>query len=811
MFGLNSIRLSVRLPMIVVGLTVISMGTLSFLVYLESRRSLHESAWQMIELASYGEAEAVRSFVATVRNEVQEEAQKASTAMVVARMVDVYNRIDSDPVGYLQNLYIDTNPNPVGQKQLLDRATDISPYSSAHAQYHPALRSFNEAGGYYDTFIFDLNGNVVYSVFKERDFAQNVMTGPLASSGLGEAFRRALELPAGSVVMTDFTLYPPSAGAPASFVAAPVRDFTGDVIGVFAIQLPIDRLTGTMLEMTTLGEAGESYLVGGDGLARSVATHGDAFDVLDPLPRTAVVEASTTGEHAQVSSASVLNGEPTLAVTEPLKIPDLEWSIVSELNERKALAPLVDLRNRMIGYVLAATAIAAILGLLISRSVTSPLEALSTAMRALAARDYGREVAGRERKDEFGELAGILDGFRQELAASSAVAAAQEAAQRDQARVVNDLGIGLRRLADGDLSQDIEEAFPEEYESLRTDFNRTLDTLNEIVATVVANAGEIRVRSDAISSSSDDLSRRTETQAATLEETAAALDQLTSSVKSAASRAAEVEDVVRDARGEAEQSGAVVRDAVSAMAALKQSSDEIGQIIGVIDDIAFQTNLLALNAGVEAARAGEAGRGFAVVASEVRALAQRSSDAAKQIKTLIGGSAKQVQNGVSLVGKAGTALTTIADRVSSISSHVSEIATGSKEQSIGLAEINTGVTHLDQVTQQNAAMVEEATAASHSLQQEATALGQLVARFRLRGEDFASHREVGPAPYLSHVTEFNSELDDDWEEADSEEDQSAPSPRHVSPEDEIRSELAASRVVPQRRKAGASDGVWQDF
>ncbi|MVO18740.1 methyl-accepting chemotaxis protein, partial [Parasedimentitalea huanghaiensis] len=240
-----------------------------------------------------------------------------------------------------------------------------------------------------------------------------------------------------------------------------------------------------------------------------------------------------------------------------------------------------------------------------------------------------------------------------------------------------------------------------------------------------------------ISQASDDLSQRTESQAATLEQTAAALEEMTTSVKSASEGARSVEGIVNEAKSEAEASGTVVQNAVSAMTEIEDSARHISQIISVIDDIAFQTNLLALNAGVEAARAGEAGRGFAVVASEVRALAQRSSDAAMEIKTLIGDSSKQVEQGVDLVGKAGTALNSIVERVSHISQLVSEMAVGTSEQSTGLGEINLGVTQLDQVTQQNAAMVEEATAASHLLNTDANKLAKLVSHFNIDGNQQA--------------------------------------------------------------------------
>ncbi|WP_165354637.1 methyl-accepting chemotaxis protein [Tropicimonas sp. IMCC6043] len=299
-----------------------------------------------------------------------------------------------------------------------------------------------------------------------------------------------------------------------------------------------------------------------------------------------------------------------------------------------------------------------------------------------------------------------------------------------QARVFDGLRVGLAELSKGNLRVSIDTAFPDEYEQLRKDFNQSASNLMTAMTQVAENAASIHGEATEINTAAEDLSRRAEKQAATLEQTAAALDELTSSVRSAAEGAARANEVVVDARGNAEKSGDVVEQAVSAMGEIATSSGQISKIIGVIDDIAFQTNLLALNAGVEAARAGEAGRGFAVVASEVRALAQRSSDAAREINDLISRSGEHVRKGVELVGETGTALKRIVESVSGIAGHVSEIAVSAREQSTGLAEINTAVNQLDQVTQQNAAMFEETRAASHALTREASALADTMARFR---------------------------------------------------------------------------------
>jgi methyl-accepting chemotaxis protein len=293
------------------------------------------------------------------------------------------------------------------------------------------------------------------------------------------------------------------------------------------------------------------------------------------------------------------------------------------------------------------------------------------------------------------------------------------------------IGAGLARLADNDLEQKIETAFKPTFEKLRVDFNLAHENLRAALVQVAESADVIQSGSREIASASDDLSRRTEQQAASLEQTAAALDEITATVKKSSDGATHARQVVAAADDDARKSAVVVRQAVSAMDAIAKSAQQISQIIGVIDEIAFQTNLLALNAGVEAARAGDAGRGFAVVASEVRALAQRSAEAAKEIKGLISASTAQVDAGVKLVAETGKSLERIMAQVGEINTVVGEIAAGAREQATGLQEVNTAINQMDQATQQNAAMVEETTAATRSLSQETEQLSGLIGRFRI--------------------------------------------------------------------------------
>ncbi|WP_037155690.1 methyl-accepting chemotaxis protein [Rhizobium freirei] len=422
--------------------------------------------------------------------------------------------------------------------------------------------------------------------------------------------------------------------------------------------------------------------------------------------------------------------------------------------------------NSDVTYTLAAlggfTLLAVIFGIYVAQSgIASPLMRLHRRMTALADGDTVSEIEGRDRRDEIGQMASAIAVFRDNAIERARLEAQAEAdrtlsdserAQRETRQAaeaahlqqaVQAVGDGLKRLAEGDLVTRIDAQFVGRLDQLRQDFNNSLTKLNGTMQAVGANARAISAGANEVRGAADELSKRTEQQAASIEETAAALEQITTTVKDAARRTQEASQLVAHTRAGAERSGEIVRNAIEAMQQIETSSGEINNIIGVIDDIAFQTNLLALNAGVEAARAGEAGKGFAVVAQEVRELAQRSANAAKEIKTLIATSETHVRTGVGLVGETGKALDAIVSEVQEINRHVHAIAEASREQSAGLQEINTAVNAMDHGTQQNAAMVEESTAASHGLATEAASLASLLGQFRTGGDD-AAHLSVAP-------------------------------------------------------------------
>jgi methyl-accepting chemotaxis protein len=471
-------------------------------------------------------------------------------------------------------------------------------------------------------------------------------------------------------------------------------------------------------------------------------------------------------------SKDLRQGRATVAQSQALIDQTVAFSVAADAELQSLLqARVTELKGsqkRVVGFAVLSFMLAIVVTLVVTRqSVTRPLTSMTGAMSRLAEGDLETNVPGVGRGDELGAMAHAMQVFRQEAIKArdlerQAVAGstrranedervrieAEQAAAAEAARiVVGSIGAGLARLAEGDLTFRLDTELPPAYEKLRFDLNGAMEHLQGVVRGIITNTGALRLGAAEVAKAADDLSSRTERQAATLEQTAAALEQITATVRKSAEGSMQASKTISQTKIDAEKSGEVVRQAVGAMDNIDKSSREIGQIIGVIDEIAFQTNLLALNAGVEAARAGDAGRGFAVVASEVRALAQRSANAAKEIKALISSSAEQVGFGVKFVGEAGHSLALVVTQISEITDAVADMASAAKEQASGLHEVNTGINQMDQVTQQNAAMVEQSTAACRSLAQQTDELAGFTAQFRISQEPGgASRPSSAPIP-----------------------------------------------------------------
>ncbi len=524
----------------------------------------------------------------------------------------------------------------------------------------------------------------------------------------------------------------------------------GKLIGVTGVDIVLGTLADSLKNERPFGD-GRVYLLSSSGKwltapEPSLITKPYAAENAEAVMATIASGATLTIHHAVGA-----DGGAVYRVIYPFQLAGLEtrWAIVEDVPVA-AVSAIVDQQTMVLvlGGLFILLAAVGSLFLAVRLFVQKPLAGLVSDVGTLSNGIYTQPISGQDRSDETGAVAKALEGFRHQLADTKrleAEASAQRGlteAERSRAEleraeagalqrdIVSRLGDGLAQLSSGNLTFRLSGEFPGEYGKLKTDFNSAIESLEETIRTLNTSVGNIGGGTSEISKGAADLSQRTEQQAASLEETAAALDELTSQVNASAENARVAARSVDAASEDASRSGEVVQKAIAAMHGIENSSQEISNIIGVIDDIAFQTNLLALNAGVEAARAGEAGKGFAVVAQEVRELAQRSASAAKEIKTLINTSEVQVREGVDLVGKAGGTLENIARQVIQINGLIRQISSSASEQATGLKEINAAVNQMDQVTQQNAAMVEETTAASMALNDEAQMLKSLVARFR---------------------------------------------------------------------------------
>jgi methyl-accepting chemotaxis protein len=785
MFSMQKLRLAFKLPALITAIALATGVSLGLAAFVAADRIVTSQAEQRLTAATQNAQSALDAYL----KEVSEDLAVFAGRSEIAAAIDLFSgamrslKDRGDPTEQLQDAYITQNPNPPGEKLLLDASDKLPVYDLHHRGIHADFRDLLEKRGYYDIFLFDTDFNNVYTVFKEPDFATNFAEGggPWADTDLGKVVRAAMEGEAGQFFLSDFAPYGPSNGAPASFIAAPVID-QNFLIGVIAFQLPTGRI-GEVLDRTRgLGASGEVYLVGQDGLVRNDSVLTAENDVLSLSIAGDAVSSASAG--APALGATTHKGQDYVVASEPLSYGGAQWAVVALESAAEIAAPAAGLRNAMLVIGGVMLALAAASSILIARTITRPVSRLTRAMGVIAGDELDTEVPGLGRADELGEMADAVEVFRRnglkmrDLRAAEADMSEERAAhvaviqnlQANIGRVVaaaidGDFGhrVGtelddpeLRRLAENvnallasvekgigetgtvlaalarsDLSLRMIGDYKGAFARLQQDTNGVAEQLGQVIRQLRETSSALKTATGEILSGANDLSERTTRQAATIEETSAAIEQLNQTVVDNAKQAEEASQKARTVSTEAEASGAVMHEATEAMERITQSSAKISNIIGLIDDIAFQTNLLALNASVEAARAGDAGKGFAVVAVEVRRLAQSAASASSDVKALIEQSANEVKGGSKLVAGAAERLVAVQDGIRANAALLNAIAQASREQASAIDEVTIAVRTMDEMTQHNAALVEETNAAIEQTEAQANELDRLIGGFTL--------------------------------------------------------------------------------
>ncbi|MGV8939032.1 MAG: methyl-accepting chemotaxis protein [Allorhizobium sp.] len=746
-------------------LTIVSIGILNALAYHYTSAIFQDQAYRSMQSTLTFRGDMLEERLTQLENQAVSIARIESLQQSLSALKSGWNTISKtsgDAPAELKKQFVLQNPYGADEREKLLKPEGPSGfYYSSHEKAQADVAGFLKETDFRDLLMVDATGNILYSYKKDALFAENVASGPLASSAIGRVFAKSMEQAAKAtddVVTASFSGLTVGGDpqAPEIYFSVPVIKL-GALKGIVVVELAEAAVTDILDKGIAPGSDERSAILSADGSAIGLGADGklsdiDAapFDFLqDALtrPTTTIADFTRDDGAARGYARPIVFGDQRFLVVESQSL--------KELNEGSLkIAGILT----VIGF--AVLAVMALATWVMTHRLFAPLSKLSSVTRDVADGRLDETVASQDRGDEIGTMARALEKFRTSLADQRRLESANEQAraeadrerrerlaERDSEaltlqRIVQQLDGGLHKLAGGDLAYQIATPFPDELESLRVNFNRALATLSATLSAIGGNSLAVREGSDEMRSGADQLAERTERQAAALTETASAIQAITEAVKVQTSKAETAERIARDAKTDAAQSGQIMAETIVAMEAIQSSSREINQIIGVIDEIAFQTNLLALNAGVEAARAGETGKGFAVVAQEVRALAQRSSVAAKEITALLAKSTIEVESGVALVERAGSALQGIGVHVTAINGHIGDIMESTRDEAKTLVEINSSVNQLDAMTQQNATMVEETTAAIHRLASEAVEMDQRLGQFTLAQTGVANKTPV---------------------------------------------------------------------
>jgi methyl-accepting chemotaxis protein len=649
----QNMKLAKKLPLAMVILASVAVLATGFIGYIKSTDQIVVEANKRLVILQQSRQVAIESYLNGTQEDLAALATNQSVVESLLKFSEGFEELGEKAGLALSDLYIKNNPHPVGQKDKLTGATDGSPYSTAHHAYHGWFRRFIQTRGYYDLFIVNVDGNVVYSVYKEPDFATNLVEGKWKGTDLAAIFKAAEKKPKmGSIVFTDFKSYAPRKNAPASFIGTPLLDEFGDFGGALILQMPIKRLNAVMQSPVGMGNSGEAYLVGQDLLLRSDLRLSKAPTILKKKADTPVVKKALAGKKG-VEKARGINGSRVLSAYGATTFNGVKLAVIAEIDEAEVLAPVAEMRKFTLIAGVAVLVVIAVAGISIARRIVGPISQMTAGMGSLAEGNLNMTVPGLDRTDEIGEMAAAVQVFK-------------------------DNGIEVKRLEEEQRAS-IERAEVEKKstmnqmaDNLEETVGVSMDTILEcstnLLQTAVGMGGSI----DKTSSGSFQVAEASMMTSQDIEAAAAATTELSSSIQEISQQVAQSSQIANSAVSEA-------HDVNSKIQGLNVAAQKIGEVVSMITDIAEQTNLLALNATIEAARAGDAGKGFAVVASEVKNLANQTSKATDEIGEHIGKIQAETRESVVAIENITKTITSIDEVAASISAAVEEQGSATME------------------------------------------------------------------------------------------------------------------------------------